>query len=217
MIRLPCAVSFGSVVFRASVSEALCPWHLLILSDYALHGLLYYIATEIASAFKKEIRKNRKTNDRVLRSSGVDFTKPNYDLAVISYVLSKITSKQRFFTKQYDKQMKEIDKVLDNLVKCSKEYSEKGWDDSLSSFSESVWNLEKDDPRFLTNLMSKGRLKVAATMYAQGVSLGLASEMTGIEKQEIMDYAGKTMMFDRVKDEKTVLERIKNARNLISR
>ena len=65
--------------------------------------------------------------------------------------------------------------------------------------------------------MSKGRLKVAATMYAQGVSLGLASEMTGIEKQEIMDYAGKTMMFDRVKDEKTVLERIKNARNLISR
>ena len=176
------------------------------------------ISTEIVSAFKKRNpKKLRKLNDRVLRSSGVDFTKPNYDLAVISYVLSKITSKQRFLTRQYDKQMKDIDRVLDALVKCSKEYSEKSWDDCLTSFSESVCNLEKDDPRFLTNLMSKGRLKVAATMYAQGVSLGLASEMAGVEKQEIMDYAGKTMMFDRVKDEKTVLERIKNARNLISR
>ena len=58
---------------------------------------------------------------------------------------------------------------------------------------------------------------MAATFYAQGMSLGVASEMTGIQKQEILDYAGQTMMFDRLKEEKTIKERMKIARQLISR
>ena len=57
---------------------------------------------------------------------------------------------------------------------------------------------------------------MAATFYAQGMSLGVASEMTGMEKQEILDYAGQTMMFDRLKDEKTIKERMRIARQLIS-
>ena len=56
---------------------------------------------------------------------------------------------------------------------------------------------------------------MAATLYAQGMSLGVASEMTGMEKQEILDYAGETMMFDRLKEEKPIAERMKFARKLI--
>jgi hypothetical protein len=57
---------------------------------------------------------------------------------------------------------------------------------------------------------------MAATFYAQGMSLGVSSDMTGVEKQEILDYAGQTMMFDRMKEEKTIKERMKIAHQLIS-
>jgi hypothetical protein len=47
------------------------------------------------------------------------------------------------------------------------------------------------------------------------MSLGVASDMTGMEKQEILDYAGETMMFDRLKEENPIAERMKIARKLI--
>ena len=80
---------------------------------------------------------------------------------------------------------------------------------------KAVASLEQRDPRFVVDLVTKGKLKMAATLYAQGMSLGVASEMTGMEKQEILDYAGETMMFDRLKDEKPIAERMKFARKLI--
>ena len=79
-----------------------------------------------------------------------------------------------------------------------------------------IGRLEEKDPRFVVDLVTKGRLKMAATFYAQGMSLGVAAEMTGLDKQEIQDYAGETMMFDRLKDEKGIAERMKTARKLIT-
>jgi len=135
-------------------------------------------------------------------------------MTVLSYVLSKIISKPRFLNKENEKKMQTIESSLDNIIKAENE--EDAFNKS-KDVVEAIKLLEKDDPRFLIDLMSKGRLKVAATAYAQGVSLGTASEMTGMDKQEIMDYAGKTMMFDRVKDEKTIEERLTFARKLIKR
>ncbi|MBI5047018.1 hypothetical protein HZC07_04800, partial [Candidatus Micrarchaeota archaeon] len=57
---------------------------------------------------------------------------------------------------------------------------------------------------------------MAATMYAQGLSLGVSSQTTGLEKQEILDYAGETMMFDRLKDVKDISERMKFARKMLT-
>ncbi len=56
---------------------------------------------------------------------------------------------------------------------------------------------------------------MAVTLYAQGMSLGIASDLTGIEKHEILDYAGETMMFDRFRDAVTILERMKVVRKLL--
>ena len=66
------------------------------------------------------------------------------------------------------------------------------------------------------DLVTKGRLKMAATIYAQGIGLGVAAEVTGLDKQEILDYAGETMMFDRLKEEMTIGDRLKNARKFLS-
>ena len=146
----------------------------------------------------------------------MDPTKVNLSLAVFSYVLIKIVSKPRLLRREYGPRLRDIELVLEKLVKRVGQAEE---DELLSIFSElekAIASLEREDPRFLLSLVSKGKLKMAATFYAQGMSLGVASEMTGLEKQEIMDYAGHTMMFDRVKEEKSVTERMKHARRLLS-
>ena len=173
------------------------------------------LTNSMVNAFdKRNQKKLRKINDELLKASVVGFTKILYQLAVLSYVLSKIISKPRFLRKENEDKLRIVAQSLQNITKAQNE------DEGVlacNAVHEAIKSLEKDDPRFLTDLVTKGRLKIAATVYAQGVSLGTASEMTGMDKQEIMDYAGKTMMFDRVKDEKSVEERVTFARKLIRR
>lgn len=176
------------------------------------------LLSEIASAFKKrDQRKLRKINDKILKGAVLDFNKQVYDLAVLSYVLSKLVSKPRYMRRELEDKMTAIDKaILENVKKVSK-MDESGWVSAFQGIEDRIKDLDSEDPRFIRDMMDKGRLKVAATLYAQGLSLGLASEMTGMNKQDIQEYAGKTMMFDRVKEEQSIQERMKNARKLLEK
>ena len=171
----------------------------------------------ILSAFRKRNqRRLRKLNDHVLHDTALECNKINFNLAIISYALSKIVSKPRFLRKEFDPCFSDVESSLENLIKCAKRGDENQVLSCFKDIEKAVSCFDSKDPRFAIDLITKGKLKMAATFYAQGMSLGVASEMTGIQKQEILDYAGQTMMFDRLKDEKSMKERMKIARQLIS-
>ncbi len=172
------------------------------------------VASSILSAFqKRDSRKLRKLNDDLVKEAVIHFTKVMYEYAVLSYVLSKILSKPRFLTPQYAHTIDNISRRL-NALSRSRDADERTALIRIKEVKSAIHDLERRDERFVLDLMTKGNLKVAATLYAKGVSLGTASEMTGINKQEILDYAGKTMMFDRIKEEKTLEDRMKIVRRL---
>jgi hypothetical protein len=175
------------------------------------------IASRILAAFRKrDQRALRKLNDEVLKATSMECGKVCFDLAVFSYVLSKVVSKPRYLAPEYEPSLREIARVFQAIVE-KLDYAEE--DELLALFTglgTAISRLEKKDPRFIVDLVTKGRLKMAATFYAEGMSLGVAAEMTGLDKQEILDYAGETMMFDRLKDEKTIEERVKTARKFLS-
>ncbi len=178
---------------------------------------LFEYTPQILLAFKKRNqRRLRKLNDRVLYETALECSKVNFQLAILSYVLSKVVSKPRFLAEEFEPILKEIEHALEKLLRRMKRGDEK---EILAIFSEierSVGKLDRKDPRFLVGLVTKGKLKMGAIFYAEGMSLGVASEMTGIDKQELLDYAGQTAMFDRLNEEKTIKERMKMARQLIS-
>lgn len=175
------------------------------------------LADRILSSFKaRDQRKLRKLNDEVLKVSYLEFNKVTYNLGTLSYILSKIVSKPRFLSPTYETSLNAIDKLLAKLANRIDIAQE---DELLTIFSDlerAIAHLEESDPRFIVTLVIKGKLKMAATFYAQGMSLGVAADMTGLDKQEILDYAGETMMFDRLKGEIKIGDRMKVARKLIS-
>lgn len=149
-------------------------------------------------------------------SAATDFSKVYFNLAVYSYVLSKIVSKPRFLRRENDVKLDEIGKVMEKLVRQYNSFIvEKQILDTFDELGQAVESLEEHDQRFIIDLVTKGKLKMAVTLYAQGMSLGIASDLTGMEKQEILNYAGETMMFDRFRDAVTILERMKVARKLL--
>ena len=172
--------------------------------------------SKILAAFrKKDQRSLRKLNDEILRQTALDCDKVCFDLAIFSYVLSKVVSKPRYLAKEYEPSLREIARILALIVEKLDYADEEELLAMFTDLEEAISHLEEKDPRFIVDLVTKGRLKMAATFYAQGMSLGVAAEMTGLEKQEILDYAGETMMFDRLKDEMKIEERIKIARKFL--
>ncbi|MDD5339802.1 MAG: hypothetical protein PHV13_00975 [Candidatus ainarchaeum sp.] len=174
------------------------------------------LASSVLLAFRKHNqRRLRKLNDDILVEAAMNFTPVYFNMAIFSYVLAKIVSKPRFLGRDYEAALHEIENALQAV---SDTIDTATHEESLAAFSvleKSIASLEQRDPRFVVDLVTKGKLKMAATLYAQGMSLGVASDMTGMEKQEILDYAGETMMFDRMKEEKPIAERMKFARKLI--
>ncbi|MGV8085780.1 MAG: hypothetical protein ACP5N9_06030 [Candidatus Bilamarchaeum sp.] len=167
-------------------------------------------------AFKKrEQRQLRKVNDELLSLTAINPNQIFYRITILSYVLSKIISKPRFLTTEFATSLSEIDKSLVLLSQSITTPNDEKTIHVISKVEEAISKLDNRDPRFVIDLLTKGKLKIAATLYAQGMSLGVASSITGLEKQEILDYSGQTMMFDRLKEEKSVHERMKTARKMI--
>ena len=80
----------------------------------------------------------------------------------------------------------------------------------------SMEKLDEEDRRFVKGILQKAKLKIASTLYAQGISLGNASEIAGADKRELLLYAGQTMMFDRLHEKKSMEERMKELRGIFS-
>ncbi len=174
------------------------------------------MASKVLSAFRKRNQRSlRKLNDAILKSTALHCNLACFNLAVFSYVLSKIVSKPRFLRPEYKAALDGIERVFGRLIERLDSANEAELTQIFSELETAVSRLESKDPRFVVDLVTKGKLKMAATFYAQGASLGVAAEMTGLEKQEILDYAGETMMFDRLKAEKTIGERMKIARKIL--
>lgn len=171
--------------------------------------------SSIYRAFKNRKPKTlRKLKDQILNKAVLSFKVELFDLAVYSYVLSKILSKLHFLSSEKEPEMEAIEIDLLELIDAA-DGSQKEWKNAVSSLKKDISSLEKEDSRYVISLIRKGELKAAATLYAQGISLSLASKLTGIEQQEILDYSGKTMMFDRLKEEKDIFERLKLARKML--
>ena len=175
------------------------------------------LVSKLLSSFKKRNqRRLRKLNDEILKSTALDFDRVHFNLAVFSYVLAKIVSKPRYLDSECLGCLEKIEEALDKLEGIIDGASEDEVMDAFTDLEHAISHLDEKDPRFVIDLITKGKLKTAATFYAQGLSLGVASEMTGLDKQEILAYAGETMMFDRLRDEKSIAERMKAARKLLT-
>ena len=133
-------------------------------------------------------------------------------MALISYILAKITQKPRY---KDPKIFKNIEIALSNALVHAKLNNTSALNQNLDSLLAGITELEKVDRRFVTNVVEKGRTKIAALLYAQGISLNRAMTLTGARKQEVLNYSGHTMMADRFGRTLSASERLKNARKII--
>ncbi len=170
---------------------------------------MHVLIRRLYSSFKqRKMRSLKKLVDLFAEEVMKSSSKLAFRLSLLSYVLAKLITKTRFFEGEMKERMDEIADLLEKLVRKVDETT-------LDEIEKTIIGMEREDARFVFDLFTKGRVKIAALLYAKGMSLGKVSKLSGIPKQEILAYAGKTMMFDRLKNEVPVKKRLKVARSLL--
>ena len=172
---------------------------------------------ELADAVEeKDVHALRKLSNKCLERFALGeesaFLKP----AMLAYAFSKVISKQHYWKDR--SQSVFLNSVLTKLAKAAKmaDADEPAALAGLDEVARMLTELDVKEGRFVRNLMEKAGLKIASTLYAQGFSLDRAVEMTGTDKRELVRYVGKTLMFDRTGSAKTMEERLKALRSILS-
>ena len=158
------------------------------------------------------------TNDSV-SNFAITQKKVWFSMALIAYVLSKIVQKPRY-EKLASKGSKFADSVSDSLQKAAafcKLGKEMECQTELENVIQQIHSMEAYDPRFISDQVVKGKVKIAAMLYAQGLSLDMAASLTGAERNEVLNYTGKTMMPDRMGRTLSAKDRMAYARQLVKK
>jgi len=129
-------------------------------------------------------------------------------LALVNYALSKILSKVHY-TNVGEKFYQKVIKHLKNAKSGSKEEMIK----ELESIEDMVIKLDKVEGNYEQDLIQKAMVKKAAKLYEQGLSLRRASELTGADPAEVLNFVGGSKMHE-FKGEGKNAKRLKVAREV---
>lgn len=168
--------------------------------------------TCIKAAFQKyDIKHLRDISKRCQKNIVIDEQLFFYT-ALLSYTLSKILQKSRYRSpKLYQKVIIKLNEGVEFAKKSDEIFLLRTIDDMFKTITD----FDERDRRYVINLIEKGRTKIAASLYAQGLSLSRVISITGAQKQEVLNYSGKTVMSDRVGKTIGAKERLKNAKEII--
>jgi len=174
------------------------------------------IAALSDSVEERDVHALRKLSNRCLEKVSLERNLAFLEPAMLAYAFAKVVSKSHYWKDRSNTVF--FNNVLRKLGKAAKiaDDDEGAALRMLKEVEGLLKELDVSDKRFVRGLMEKARIKVASTLYAQGFSLDSAVEITGAEKRELVRYMGKTMMFDRARSPKTMEQRLKALRKLLS-
>ena len=137
------------------------------------------------------------------------------DLSLATLLICNVLEKPRFW--KYDDWLRIVFKIEEQLDICIKQIKSKdikSLRNTLNSILNLACSVDDKDRRFVENIMIHGRVKIGSTLYAQGLSIGRAAELSGVSKEKIFQYSGRTLINDRFGKTMSIKERVNNVKSI---
>jgi hypothetical protein len=163
----------------------------------------------IAALEKKDALELRTVSADALSEAAVEGRSELILTALVDYALSKILSKIRY---------QEVDeKFYGRIITLFKEAKGSAALEKLEAIEDIVIKLDAKEGDFQANVMDKARLKKAANLYEKGLSLRRASELTGADPAQVLEYIGGSKVHEEeLKGKGRNADKLKIAREVFS-
>ena len=137
----------------------------------------------------------RQLSNKLIEEAIVKDNKKLAKLSLISYALSKLTSKPHFtYLKNWEKFKKNL--LILFATEKQGESTAKKLDSLLENVISEIRSFDTEANNYIRDVIEKARIKQASRAYAFGLSLSKAAELTGANKSSLMDYVGSTTIHD---------------------
>jgi len=149
----------------------------------------------------------RVVSNDMIDEAAVTQDKTFVTLSLIAYALSKIMSKPHLLkSDRWDGFKKH---VIEHLSDGPKPVL-------LDEVVQDVREFDEEEGNYVTDIIDKARMKQASRVYALGLSLSQACELTGADMSLVSSYVGTTKIHERPYSRSgTVAQRYKNARKVL--
>ncbi|MFA5381765.1 MAG: hypothetical protein WC356_01270 [Candidatus Micrarchaeia archaeon] len=162
---------------------------------------------------QRKISSLKKVQYECIEHMAVEFNQNIFNLAIICYMLSKMIAKPRYWkTKGLNVYSKKIEKSLDTILNLN--YEEGNISKILQEIIETVHSLDIQDKKYIHELIEGGKIKIGSSLYSKGITLGVASDLSGAERIDIMEYIGKTTIHENNREPVEINDRIKKVREI---
>jgi len=167
-----------------------------------------YFAELIAYFENDQEMELRDLSNRAIESAALKQDKNLVDISIVSYALAKFMTKPHLFrSDQWDKFKQHILQELKKKTSLANILDAIIGD--ISGFDANLGNYARD-------VIEKARIKQASRVYALGISLKRAGELTGVSLSSLLDYVGATKIHDRPYTKtKSVVDRYKTTKRVL--
>lgn len=169
----------------------------------------FIIKEVIKNIEKRDYETLHSLENTTLEVAVTDFNKDFSQICVMIYGLRKLIAKKHISSteewKIYEKH------ILENLNISLENYREEDPSKFNNIIKNIIYVLKKADKelgRYVSLVIDDGRIKLASTAYAYGLSASQASDLLSITKEQLMSYVGITKMPDEDKKFKSINERV---------
>ncbi len=156
-------------------------------------------------------------SNHIIHSASIYQDKLTSMTAIITYSLGKIIARgkiRRYPQEAWEEFKVAVKRELDNALLSINEKDLQGLKNALLKLQQAIIKLDKSFMSYAEYVITKGKITKGAKMHEHGVSVKRIAELFGVSEWELMNYIGKTNIYERDVTTSTVKERLKKARRL---
>lgn len=168
---------------------------------------------KILSKIKKAFKSNdsmelRRISNQSIEKAMMTREPRLVEISLISYGLSKILRKPHYQKVPGWKRFKK--EIEEELSKTEKEKGRR-----LDEVIEIIHRFNEEAGNYVEGVIDHARVKQASRLYALGLSLNSASELTETSEEQLLQYIGSTRISEKHRTTKSASERYEKMKELI--
>jgi hypothetical protein len=170
---------------------------------------------QLKEAFeKRDVSALKDLSNKCIENAALTEDEGMVNLSLISYALSKLLSKPHFLQDPgWRKFESDISKDLESLLRNGKKPRPSK---VLRDVIDDISGMDASLGYYVRDVVEKARIKQASRIYAMGLSLSKAAELTKADKFMVYEYIGETKVHEGAfVSTKSILDRYKYARKVL--
>jgi hypothetical protein len=156
-------------------------------------------------------------SSRLIREAAMQNDYAKAELGVITYALHKIETKPHFVhSPKWGKVKQAILENFNGAKNAVMTQNQEKFFASLKAIIQSITKIDDEIGNYAQNVYEKAKVKQASLAYSYGLSIAQAAALTGADQKEVQSYIGFTTMHDEEPESKSLTQRVKELKTLLS-